>query len=391
MTAEGRDPAEERARTADPGPDVIPFAHVAREFINRIAVGPDETRPLSVPKWGKRPIAEITTLDVNVLIKAHVTRGCRGMARDLLTIVRRVFGWAIGTGEFGLTQSPCTYVKPSDIGVEFSDSEIRACWNAADEQLSPWRAYFQLASLTGVRRSGLAIMVCNEIDWHEKAWRIPAQRMKMNEDHCVPLTNQLLKILERLHRRHRVGWKYVMTSSKGRRGLTNFNAAQVKMQKAMGVDWTLHDCRRVIRLLAEFPNRICDGEVAESILVHSKRSVKGVYNTAECVEQKRIALETWEVCLLDVAPGKSLGSCVARSLSDQESRRGGSGLTAADSLPARRIAPRQVRGWQAQRLASAMPHFEPFRVHPFKYASKRIDPVGHILSCKRISRSASRD
>src|SRR5262249_34701130 len=152
------------------------------------------------------------------------------------------------------------------------DDEIRKFWKAADEEDAPWRCFFQLAILTGVRRSELSGMVWPELDFDEKVWRIPASRMKMAADHCVPLTPEMLEIISRRQGRHKTGWEHVLSSSLGKRGLTDFDAAQTRLQKRMGVyDWTLHDLRRTIRTrLSDLP---VDSEVAESILAHSRQGV----------------------------------------------------------------------------------------------------------------------
>ena len=38
----------------------------------------------------------------------------------------------------------------------------------------------------------------NEIDWENRLWRIPAERMKMKRDHIIPLSNQTISALEKL-------------------------------------------------------------------------------------------------------------------------------------------------------------------------------------------------
>jgi integrase len=319
LLGKGIDPGASagQATTTDTGPAT--FATIANAFCDRIAVNKRRghvtkrrLETLVLPQWGKLPAAEITPRQVNELIRKHVDRDCPGMARDLLTIIRRVFSWAVGTGEFDLTTSPCAFIRPGDIGAKvnkrqrkLTDDELRKFWRAADEEDAEWRCFFQLALLTAVRRSELAGMVWSELDTDdEKVWRIPAARMKMAVDHVVPLTPEMVEIISRRQGRHKAGWEHVLSSSKGRRGLTDFDAAQTRMQKRMGVyDWTLHDLRRTVRTrLSDLP---VDSEVAEAILAHSKQGVEAVYNTSEFVWKKRQALNLWEACLLDVVKGKS--------------------------------------------------------------------------------------
>jgi integrase len=335
LLGKGIDPgAKAAAAGTKDGPAT--FAHVAEQFIKRIAVGPDEKHPLHrrglvtkrrlekfvIPYrakddklcFGQRPITEITSLHVNALIRSHVDRKRPGIARNLLSILSSVCNWAIGTGEFGLTISPTHYIKPAALRAvvkkrsrKFDDVELRKFWAAADEQDSCWRSFFQLALLTGCRRGELAGMVWPEINWDEKTWTIPAARMKMSRDHVVPLTPKMLEHLERLRsNRHKIGWEHVLTSNKakGRRGLTDFNAAQIRLQKKMGVyDWTVHDLRRCIR--SRLTELKVVAEVAESVLAHSKGAIEGTYDVSEMTDLKREALYLWEACLMDVIAGKS--------------------------------------------------------------------------------------
>lgn len=51
---------------------------------------------------------------------------------------------------------------------------------------------------TFVRTNELRFMQWNEVDWQGKLWRIPAERMKMNRPHIVPLAPQVLDILKQI-------------------------------------------------------------------------------------------------------------------------------------------------------------------------------------------------
>jgi integrase len=342
LLGKGIDPgAKDDAPRAADGP--VTFAYVAEQFIKRIAVGDNPERPLHrrglvtkrrlekfvIPYrakddklcFGQRLVTEVTALHVNALIRSHVERKRPGIARNLLSIISSVCNWAIGTGEFALTISPTHYIKPAALRAvvkkrsrKFDDAELRKFWAAADEQDSCWRAFFQLALLTGVRRGELANMTWSEIDWDEKTWTIPAARMKMDRDHVVPLTPKMLEHLARIgSRRHKKGWEFVLTSekSKGRRGLTDFNATQIRVQKRMfemgagdgAFTWTLHDLRRTIR--SRLTELKVVHEVAESVLAHTKGAIEGTYDVSEMIDLKREALHLWEGCLLDVIAGKS--------------------------------------------------------------------------------------
>ena len=56
----------------------------------------------------------------------------------------------------------------------------------------------RLLLITFVRKTELANVRWSEIDFEAAEWRIPAARMKMGEEHIVPLSTQALEIFEQL-------------------------------------------------------------------------------------------------------------------------------------------------------------------------------------------------
>ncbi|MGY4174956.1 hypothetical protein ACVIHH_000247 [Bradyrhizobium sp. USDA 4518] len=87
----------------------ITFAVVANDWFREIAgkqrkseeVRTDVLREFVAP-WGKRPITDITTLDVVSLIRAKKDEGHPAQARNLLGHVKRLFDWAIAQHVYGL-------------------------------------------------------------------------------------------------------------------------------------------------------------------------------------------------------------------------------------------------------------------------------------------------
>src|SRR5690606_11315087 len=57
----------------------------------------------------------------------------------------------------------------------------------------------QLAPLVFVRPGELRHAEWSEIDFSKKEWRIPGHKMKMKEQHIVPLSRQAIEILEAIH------------------------------------------------------------------------------------------------------------------------------------------------------------------------------------------------
>jgi integrase len=64
----------------------------------------------------------------------------------------------------------------------------------------PTRHAIQLLMLTFVRTSELINARWDEFNFEEKQWEIPAARMKMRKAHIVPLSRQVLEILQEQHK-----------------------------------------------------------------------------------------------------------------------------------------------------------------------------------------------
>ena len=59
-------------------------------------------------------------------------------------------------------------------------------------------AGLQLMALCFVRTKELRHFEWSEIDYHKSVWRIPAAKMKMRQDHIIPLSPQAISIIERM-------------------------------------------------------------------------------------------------------------------------------------------------------------------------------------------------
>jgi len=57
-------------------------------------------------------------------------------------------------------------------------------------------AGMQLMALCFVRTKKLRFFEWSEIDYHKNVWRIPAAKMKMRQDHIIPLSPQAMAIIE---------------------------------------------------------------------------------------------------------------------------------------------------------------------------------------------------
>jgi integrase len=347
MVGQGIDPlaVEATERAAEAAKRATTFESVAEDFIREKLPterkGKDVEREIRrdlMPKWKDKPITSITDFDVLVVIKAKMPDGKVG-ARNLLALIRRLFRWVIAQRVYGVIISPCVTLQTSAILGEMkgprdrilSEEEIFAYWRAATRMPYPYGPIYQGLMLTALRLSEMADASKPEFNYRSKVLVIPAERMKgknagkkQARAHSVPLTDDLLALLERLPRFN--GGSYLFSTTNGsspvwmgtkpkqrldRRMLLTLRAlARKRGEDYRAVElqhFVQHDVRRTVR--SQMSRLKVAEEVREAILAHARPGIKGVYDVYDYLDEKREALGLWAARLREVVappPGNVL-------------------------------------------------------------------------------------
>ena len=327
---------EEQHRLAQKKRQENSFEAVAEEFIRLAVIGPDPDKPKQrkghvvarelrsefIARFGKKPVDSITAHDIVAVLDDAVARGAPYQAHNLLGHVRRLFNWAIARGVYGLDRSPCDRMKPADvIGKKalrtrvLKDAELRALWAAAGNLDYPFGPLVRLLALTGQRKSEVAEAEWSEFDLERKLWTIPAERMKADAPHVVPLTAEAIEILKGLPRFTK--GEHLFSTTHGKKPVNGFSRAKARLDAAMltelqkaaeerGEDskkvklepFVLHDIRRTMRTgLSALP---IPDLVRELVIAHTKPGLHKVYDQHAYVDEKRQALELWAGRLRDI-------------------------------------------------------------------------------------------
>jgi integrase len=154
----------------------------------------------------------------------------------------------------------------------------------------PFGPMVRLLILTGLRRNEVAHARWSEFDLENAIWTIPAERMKSDAAHAVPLTSEMLAILQTLPRR---GDHLFVSGRRSDRPISGFSAMKARLDELMGeIDpWTLHDIRRTMRThLSSLP---IPELVRELVIAHTKPGLHKVYDQHAYLDEKRDALEQW--------------------------------------------------------------------------------------------------
>ena len=330
----GRDPrtVEARQKAQEQQKQVNSFGLVAAAFLDRhaskLAKAGDARRTIEgefVKRWEHRPVTEILPEEVAGAIRAIVDRGTPYQANNAFAYLRRMFSWAIGTHQFGITSSPVERLKPSDLigPLEsreriLTSSELRDIWTAAAWKFEPgegrrvrsavrapdlgypYGPLVRLLVLTGLRLREVAEMTWSEVDLDAALWTIPASRMKGKRSHEVPLAPDALALLKALPR---FKGDFVFSTTNGMRPVDGFSKAKVRADALSGVkDWKFHDLRRTMRThLSALP---VQDVVRELVIAHAKQGLHKVYDLHSYRDEKRECLMLWEKRLAGILAPK---------------------------------------------------------------------------------------
>jgi integrase len=302
--AEGRDPGQEKAQARAARADTIDRAvaqfierHCKRKNRPRTAQETERLLRLHVmPRWWGRAVSSITRRDVLDVLDRVVDAGAPIAANRVLAATRKLFNWLVARDI--IAASPCAGVKPPTDERSrdrvLDDKELRAVWLAAEEIGLPFGAMVKVLVLTGQRRDEVARMEWSEIDFGDKLWTLPRERVKNDEKHEVPLSDAAIAVLKSVPRI--AGSRYVFTTN-GEAPSSGYSKGKRRLDALLSPDmppWRLHDLRRttasgMARLGINLP-------VIEKVLNHASGSfagIVGVYQKHEFSEEKRRALDAW--------------------------------------------------------------------------------------------------
>jgi integrase len=152
----------------------------------------------------------------------------------------------------------------------------------------------ELQMLTVIRPGELRFGRWAEIDQGTKQWIIPGERMKMKRDHVVPLSEQALVILDKLHRF--TGESDWMFPAQRRFKSEVLSEAAVNMAiKRMGFHGrhTAHGFRATFSTWAN-ESKIFHADAIERQLAHIEQNrIRGAYNRAEFIEERTLLMQAW--------------------------------------------------------------------------------------------------
>ena len=156
------------------------------------------------PYLGHRAIADIEPPDVLEVIRKIESRDALDVASRVLQRCSSVFRYAVQTGRAQVNPASELAGALKTRKVQHRAAITRAELPALLRDVSAYQGHIitrlalKMLILTFVRPGELRGARWSEFDLEARVWRIPGERMKMDTEHLVPLSRQVLALLEDL-------------------------------------------------------------------------------------------------------------------------------------------------------------------------------------------------
>jgi len=256
---------------------------------------------LNIFPWvGARPVKAITAPELLAVLRKIESRGANETAHRALQVCGRVFRFAVATGRPERDPSrdlsgalPPTLEK--HLASITDPQEVGALLRAIDGYQGAWitRCALRLAPLVFVRPGELRQAQWVEFDFENSEWRIPAPRMKMREQHIVPLSTQAIAVLRDLQPlTGRFPFAFPSVRSRFRPMSENTVNAALRRMGYTSEDMTGHGFRSMASTLLN--EQGWNRDAIERQLAHGERNaVRAAYNYAQHLPDRRRMMQAW--------------------------------------------------------------------------------------------------
>lgn len=262
------------------------------------------------PHIGDMPIKDIRTPDVLSVIRKIESRGALDVASRVKQRIRSVLRYAIQTGilEFNVADAldGVIQTRKTKHRKALKLDELPSFLNAIERYPGyPLTGFaLQLIVHTFVRPGELRSAEWKDIDLEKAIWRIPAEKMKMKEEHIVPLSKQALSLLEKI--KEITGrFNLVFPGSHYSKKPMSENTLTYAIRKRLGFDATAHGFRATAStILNESGFRV---DVIERQLAHGERNkVRAAYNRSQYLAERTEMMQWYSDNLDELKKGADI-------------------------------------------------------------------------------------
>lgn len=257
------------------------------------------------PVLGNKPIADITRLELIKLNAAIEERGALDISKKVRQWLGAIFDDAYDRGEIpsnpahnlkaGARSKGAAHRHHPTVGFDELPAMLAAVDATGSHKLN--KLAIRLLMLTAVRPAELRFAKWAEFDLVAKVWTIPAERMKMRKVHTVPLTDQVLALLEEV-RVINGGAELVLAGRKAGKPVSENTINKAFHLAGYKGKQTGHGFRHL--LSTELNERGYNGDWIEVQIAHKVKTrdgkddrVRATYNHAKYLEQRRQMMQDW--------------------------------------------------------------------------------------------------
>lgn len=251
------------------------------------------------PIIGDLPVSEIDLPEILAVLNPIWTERTE-TANRLRLRIEQVLNWAAVSG-YRTGENPARWAghlseilaKPSKIKKEthfkaLPYKEIGAFMLELRKREALTARALEWIILTACRSGECRGATWEEIDLKNKVWIIPAERMKMGQEHRVPLCDDAIKLLENLPRFE--GSNYLFTAARGGQ-LSDMSISM--LCRRMGVDAVPHGFRSTFKdwcaETTSFPDMVSEMALAHGI----SNEVQAAYRRGDLFDKRRRLMDTW--------------------------------------------------------------------------------------------------
>ena len=282
------------------------FESVARQWIGYKNYVSDKNRELVwrrietrlLPSLGKMSIADIKPQNILPILKQIEKEGHLELARRVQNIAAQIFKYAVhnlmceinpAAVLNGSTKMPTVTAMPAIVDEQGFRWLLNTIWSA--EHLSPNVHYaLKIAPYVFLRSESLRLARIEDIDFKEKVWLIPKD--KMQRQHLVPLNDTITSLLKEA-----IEYSYDGLLFPGmRKGRPLSENTLNQALRSIGVHkdtHVVHGFRSSFSTLAREKLRL-NGDLIELQLGHiEKNRVKAAYDRSLRLDERRELMQTW--------------------------------------------------------------------------------------------------
>ena len=243
-------------------------------------------------EWGERKINTIDQIDALELLTPLYTKTPE-TGRKVRQALRSIFGLAMAkgwiqtdpAGERISAALPSRPKKKNHAALHNGEvAEFLSKVDSSEAALSV-RLAVRFLVLTACRSGEVRGARWDEIKGD--AWIIPAERMKMREEHRVSLSKAALEVLEQARALH--DGDLIFPAPRSGKIIAESNLRN--LLKKIGMKTTIHGFRSSFRSWCA--SRNINREIAEAALAHAVQGVEGDYQRDDLFELRREVMQSW--------------------------------------------------------------------------------------------------